>query len=356
MEKFLVDSPDYSWLQQGLSGSSIYTPTLSATKSIPYLRELIHSILELMADSYLTKPIITYRDGSLDDKLEYVYDWINYSGFQEIIRYSLRKCLEHGRFVTILNISDGMPPTMPVNHNNISAIEFSHFLPLSPQSLVSSDKSKDCYEFSINNEIVLWHKSRCLHFSQYSAIPPIESWSQGKVLETTLLRFLSVSNGALEALKGANILLWKVGSLWELIESGDGDKIKSRMASNKESLEELSIIVVDQERESLDYLHKDLTGIIDIYKTQCGELGLITSMPESVLWGRTGDSTGLSRNKDLIDYENKIRPRRYRILSTPVLQLATLAFSMLNGKLPKDYKETLKLEFEPFAQEPSSTK
>ena len=178
------------------------------------------------------------------------------------------------------------------------------------------------------------HESRCLVFRngilpENTRISTYQMWGVPEYLSI----HRAVRDAELAHSSGPKMLdksvqpIYKMSNLSQVLatEGGEGDVLR-RLNLIDMSRGMLNSIVVDSEGEDYDFKTFQFSGVSDVIESACNYLSALTSIPQTILFGRSPagmNSTGLS---DLENYYNFVERIQKRMLRSNLRYLLSIIF------------------------------
>ena len=298
---------------------------------------------------------------------------LDYLDWDEKAATALKWARLYGGALGVMLIDDGRGIEQPVNWNRINGIEE---IRVYDRSLVWPDygmmqgqgttkpgrrggihghgEPEYYYISSLSGQFWV-HSSRCLVF-RGGVLP--ERTTQSDYLFWGVPEYVRIRRELREAATshsmGVKMLersvqaVYSMSGLSGMLAAEDGmDTLLKRMAAVDMSRGILSSIVIDGEGESYDFKTFPMAGVRDVIDSTCNMLSAVTSIPQTILFGRDPagmNSTGKGDLENWYSYVERIQKLSLRRNMQKVIDLIIRA-GMNTGKLAE--KPEYELKFSP---------
>lgn len=273
----------------------------------------------------------------------------------------------YGGSALLLYIDDGRPSDMPVDRNNIRAVEGMECLDrhqiapvISEDSLY--DYSKATYYQIISGDLIQQpnlraiHKDRILRFDgiwlPYRTRQKNYGWGMS-VLQSVFESFnhyYSGTSSIATLLTEFDIFVHKVRGLASMLAAGKESQVKDRLQLNDMSKSIYRGYAIDAEKEELAFVSRHFGGVSEILEKLRLDIIAASGIPHTLLFGQSPSglgATGRSEERDFAKICHHYQETNFR---KPLMKL--MEYIMLskagptNGKVPDNWRVSFKPLFE----------
>ncbi|MDR2042851.1 MAG: DUF1073 domain-containing protein [Clostridium sp.] len=211
------------------------------------------------------------------------------------------------------------------------------------------------YQVSSISGFFTVHASRCLAFCnstmpERTMNPELRYWGIPEYQRISReLRECSTAHGhAVKLLERAVQAVYSMKNLSSIVGTEDGEQsVLKRLQLIDLARGILNSIAIDSDGESYEFKSMQFNGVKDIIDTTCNMLSAVTSIPQTVLFGRSPAGMNATGNSDLENYYNLIERIQKMMLRG---NLKTLVDVILRSALAKGAikdKPKYRIEFNP---------
>lgn len=199
------------------------------------------------------------------------------------------------------------------------------------------------------------HASRCLVFKngilpEYTTNAQYRFWGQPEYIRIrNELRECSTAHGlGVKLLDRSVQAVYAMKGLAELMTSEDGeDIVLRRMQLIDKARGILNSMAIDADGESYDFKSVTFAGVKDIIDTTCNMLSAVTSIPQTILFGRSPAGMNATGQGDLENFYNLCERIQKMMLYGNLKTLAEVIFAAAYAKGDLAEKPPIKIKFNP---------
>ncbi len=199
------------------------------------------------------------------------------------------------------------------------------------------------------------HASRCLVFKngilpEYTTNAQYRFWGQPEYIRIrNELRECSTAHGlGVKLLDRSVQAIYAMKGLAELMETEAGeDIVLRRMQLIDKARGILNSMAIDADGESYDFKSVTFAGVKDIIDTTCNMLSAVTSIPQTILFGRSPAGMNATGQGDLENYYNLCERIQKMMLYGNLKTLTEVIFSAACAKGDLSEKPPAKITFKP---------
>jgi phage-related protein (TIGR01555 family) len=199
------------------------------------------------------------------------------------------------------------------------------------------------------------HDSRCLVF-QNGVLPENTSnteyqiWGIPEYIRIQrAIRDSEIAHGSAVKLLDRSVqAIYKMSNLSsELATEGGEDRVLKRLETIDMARGMLNTITVDRDGEDYDFKSFSYAGVADVVETTCNYLSALTSIPQTVLFGRDPTGMNATGKSDLENYYNFVERIQKRVLKPNLRYLLSVVFEagLSTGEIKK--VPPIKVKFNP---------
>jgi phage-related protein (TIGR01555 family) len=265
----------------------------------------------------------------------------------------------YGGSVILLYIDDGRAADQPVDKNNIRSIEGMEVLDrwqIAPMINEDNlyDYSKATYYQIISGDLIQQpqlqkiHKDRILRFDgewlPYRIRQRNYGWGMSSLqaIYDSFRHYWTGLNSAATVLVEFDVFVHKLRGLSTMLAAGKESDVRQRLVLNDMSKSIYRGYVVDAEREELDYVTRNLSGIGDVLEKLRIDIIGASQIPHTILFGESPSglgATGRSEERDFAKYLGDYQVAHYkRPLQKLVEMLMLSKDGPTKGKLPESWR------------------
>lgn len=199
------------------------------------------------------------------------------------------------------------------------------------------------------------HASRCLVFKngilpEYTTNAQYRFWGQPEYLRIrNELRECSTAHGlGVKLLDRSVQAVYAMKGLAELMTTEEGeDIVLRRMQLIDKARGILNSMAIDADGESYDFKSVTFAGVKDIIDTTCNMLSAVTSIPQTILFGRSPAGMNATGQGDLENYYNLCERIQKMMLYGNLKTLTEVIFAAACAKGDLTEKPPVKIKFKP---------
>ena len=270
-----------------------------------------------------------------DPKIEdFISDELDRLDWEETAATAIKWARLYGGAVIVMLVDDGCDIEEPLDWDNVEEIEellvyeraivqpdqaslYTHD-PGSASRYGSRFQRPEFYTVNSRQGSFRVHESRCLIF-QNGKLP--ETGVCSTYLYFGIPEYLRIKDALRDAvvshatapkmLERCVQAIYKLKGLSNLLKTDEGeDKVLDRIELIDLARGLLNTLVIDADGEDYDFKSMSLAGVKDIIDTTCNMLSAVTSIPQTILFGRSPageNSTGDSDMENYYNFVNKIQ-------------------------------------------------
>lgn len=264
----------------------------------------------------------------------------------------------YGGSVIVMLIDDGGGLEEPLNRAAIKGIDG---IQVYERAIVQPDWTAALYGLpqyynvsSISGYFTV-HASRCLVFKngilpEYTTNAQYRFWGQPEYIRIrNELRECSTAHGlGVKLLDRSVQAVYAMKGLADLMTTEDGeDVVLRRMQLIDKARGILNSMAIDADGESYDFKSVTFAGVKDIIDTTCNMLSAVTSIPQTILFGRSPAGMNATGQGDLENYYNLCERIQKMMLYGNLKTLTEVIFSAACAKGDLSEKPPAKIKFKP---------
>ena len=278
----------------------------------------------------------------------------------------------YGGSIAVLLINDGKGLEEPVDWKNIKSIDD---IRVYDRSLVQPDYTSmynydptepfgkrgsrlgmpEFYTVNSKHGSFVVHDSRCLVF-QNGRLPEntsnaiYELWGTPEYVRINkAIRDAEIAHGSAPKMLDRSIqAIYKMKDLAMELSTQDGEsRVLKRLQLIDMARGLLNSITIDSEGEDYDFRTFPFTGVADVIDTTCNFLSALTSIPQTILFGRSPAGMNSTGNGDLENYYNYVERIQKRMLRKNLRYLLTVIFQAGVASKEVDEVPPINIKFSP---------
>ncbi|MFZ9998547.1 MAG: anti-CBASS protein Acb1 family protein [Candidatus Nanopelagicaceae bacterium] len=273
----------------------------------------------------------------------------------------------YGGSALLLYIDDGRPSDMPVDRNNIRAVEGMECLDrhqiaplISEESLY--DYSKATYYQIISGDLIQQpnlraiHKDRILRFDgiwlPYRTRQKNYGWGMS-VLQSVFESFnhyYSGTSSIATLLTEFDIFVHKVRGLASMLVAGKESQVRDRLQLNDMSKSIYRGYAIDAEKEELEFIGRNFGGVSEILEKLRIDIIAASGIPHTLLFGQSPSglgATGRSEERDFAKICHHYQETHFRKPLTKLMEYIMLSKTgPTKGRVPDNWRVSFKPLFE----------
>jgi len=273
----------------------------------------------------------------------------------------------YGGAVILLYIDDGREADQPVDKRNIRAIEGLEVLDrwqiapvISEENLY--DYSKATYYQIISGDLIQQpqlqkiHKDRILRFDgewlPYRIRQRNYGWGMSSLqtVYDSFRHYWTGLNSAATVLVEFDVFVHKLRGLSQMLAAGKESDVRQRLVLNDMSKSIYRGYVIDSEREELDYVTRNLSGIGDVLEKLRVDIIGASQIPHTILFGESPSglgATGRSEERDFAKFLGDYQAAHYKRPLQKLMEMIMLSKSgPTGGELPESWRVSFNDLFE----------
>lgn len=273
----------------------------------------------------------------------------------------------YGGSALLLYIDDGRPADMPVDKNNIRAVEGMDCLDrhqiapiISEESLY--DYSKATYYQIISGDLIQQpnlraiHKDRILRFDgiwlPYRTRQKNYGWGMS-ILQSvydSFKHYYSGTSSMATLLTEFDIFVHKVRGLASMLAAGKEGQVRDRLQLNDMSKSIYRGYAIDAEKEELAFVSRQFGGVSEILEKLRIDVIAAAGIPHTLLFGQSPSglgATGRSEERDFAKTCHHYQETHFRKPLTKLMEYIMLSKTgPTGGKVPDNWRVSFKPLFE----------
>jgi phage-related protein (TIGR01555 family) len=265
----------------------------------------------------------------------------------------------YGGSVILLYIDDGREANQPVDKRNIRAIEGMEVLDrwqiapvISEENLY--DYSKATYYQIISGDLIQQpqlqkiHKDRILRFDgewlPYRIRQRNYGWGMSSLqtIYDSFRHYWTGLNSAATVLVEFDVFVHKLRGLSTMLAAGKESDVRQRLVLNDMSKSIYRGYAIDAEREELDYVTRNLSGIGDVLEKLRIDIIGASQIPHTILFGESPSglgATGRSEERDFAKFLGDYQAAHYKRPLQKLMEMIMLSKNgPTNGELPESWR------------------
>lgn len=264
----------------------------------------------------------------------------------------------YGGAVIVMLIDDGRGLEEPLDRAAIKGIDG---IQVYERAIVQPDWTAAVYGLpqyynvsSISGYFTV-HASRCLVFKngilpEYTTNAQYRFWGQPEYIRIrNELRECSTAHGlGVKLLDRSVQAVYAMKGLADLLTTEEGeDVVLRRMQLIDKARGILNSMAIDADGESYDFKSVTFAGVKDIIDTTCNMLSAVTSIPQTILFGRSPAGMNATGQGDLENFYNLCERIQKMMLYGNLKTLAEVIFAAAYAKGDLGEKPPVKIKFKP---------
>jgi len=273
----------------------------------------------------------------------------------------------YGGSCLLLYIDDGRPANMPVDRNNIRAVEGMECLDRHQIAPVISEESlydyaKATYYQIISGDLIqkpnltIIHKDRLLRFDgiwlPYRVRQENYGWGMS-VLQSVFESFKHYYSGTASMatlLTEFDIFVHKVRGLASMLAAGKEGQVRDRLQLNDMSKSIYRGYAIDAEKEELAFVSRQFGGVSEILEKLRIDMIAAAGIPHTLLFGQSPSGLGATGRSEERDFAKTCHHYQEASFRKPLNKL--MEYIMLskqgptNGRMPDNWRVSFKPLFE----------
>lgn len=199
------------------------------------------------------------------------------------------------------------------------------------------------------------HDSRCLVFCngvlpEFSSNSVYQLWGTPEYVRIhRAIRDAEIAHGSASKLLDRSVQpIYKMQNLAAELATEEGEnRVLKRLQTIDMARGMMNSITIDAEGEDYDFRSFSYTGVADVIDSSCNFLSAITSIPQTILFGRAPAGMNATGESDMENYYNFILKIQKRTLKKNLQYLLSIIFyaGVLDGEI--DEVPTIKVKFNP---------
>lgn len=187
------------------------------------------------------------------------------------------------------------------------------------------------------------HESRCLVFKngilpEYVTQPFYRFWGMPEYakLKRALRETVTAHGDGVKLLERSVQAIYKMKNLAQLLTTDEGeDQVLKRLQVIDAARGILNSIAIDNEGEDYDFKTLQLAGVKDVIDSTCNMLSALTSIPQTILFGRSPAGQNSTGDSDLENYYNFVERIQKQMLKGNMRTLFDVLFKagVAQGKI-----------------------
>lgn len=264
----------------------------------------------------------------------------------------------YGGAIIVMLIDDGGGIEEPLNRDTIKGIDG---IKVYERAVVQPDWTAALYGepqyytvSSISGHFTV-HASRCLVFR--NGVLPEQTmnaqyrfWGLPEYLRIKReLQECSTAHGlGVKLLDRAVQAIYSMKGLANLLSTDEGEeKVMKRLQLIDRARGVLNSLAIDADGETYDFKSIPFSGVKDIIDTTCNMLSAVTSIPQTILFGRSPAGQNATGQSDLENFYNLCERIQRIMLYGNLKYLSEIIFSAAHAKGDIEENPTVKLKFNP---------
>ena len=334
---------------------------------------LFARIIDAPADEAI-KHGFTIKNLSDQDVEEYYADICDELGLEEVMSTGVKWARLFGGAIGVMLIDDGRGIDEPLDWKNIRSIDG---IRVYERAIVQPDyKSMFHYEhidpFALKNNrfgtpeyyyvtsqygSFAVHESRCLVFRN-GILPEnttnsiYQVWGIPEYIRIhRAIRDAETAHGSANKMLDRSVqAVYKMQNLSEELATEQGeDRVLKRLSTIDMARGLLNSIVIDAEGEDYDFRQFTFSGVSDVIDSACNFLSALTSIPQTILFGRSPAGMNSTGESDMENWYSFVLKTNIRYLLSVIFQAG-----LNNGEI--DEVPPIKIEFNPLWEMSDSEK
>lgn len=310
-------------------------------------------------------------EGITDKKIkDYAYEALDDLDWEEIATTCIKWARLFGGSMAVMLIDDGRGLEEPLDWKNIKSLEdirifdrsriqpdYGSIYHYDPRNRIRGSRlgMPEYYQvFSRAGNFVV-HDSRCLTF-QNGVLPEITTnslyrvWGVPEYLRINrAIRDAEVAHGSAPKLLDRSVQpIYKMRDLSAELATEEGeDRVIKRLQAIDMAKGLMNTIAIDSEGEEYDFRTFQFSGVSSVIESSCNFLSAVTSIPQTILFGRSPAGMNATGHADFENYYNYVERIQKRMLRKNLRYLLTIIFKAAVAQKKFDKIPTLNIKFNP---------
>lgn len=286
---------------------------------------------------------------SNDDIESFLFDSLDELDWEEIATTCIKWARLFGGSMAVMLIDDGRGLEEPLDWNNIKSIDdiriydrsriqpdYGTIFKYDPHDPYRTRGSRlgmpEYYQvFSYGGNFIV-HDSRCLTF-QNGVLPEITTnslyriWGVPEYLRISkAVRDAEVAHGSATKLLDRSVqAIYKMRDLSAEMATEEGeDRVIRRLQAIDMAKGLLNTIAIDGDGEEYDFRTFQFSGVSNVIDSTCNFLSAVTSIPQTILFGRSPSGMNATGHSDFENYYNYVERIQKRMLRKNLRYLLTI--------------------------------
>jgi phage-related protein (TIGR01555 family) len=273
----------------------------------------------------------------------------------------------YGGAVILLYIDDGREADQPVDKRNIRSIEGMEVLDRWQIAPVINEENLYDYSKATHYQIISGdliqqpqlqkiHKDRILRFDgewlPYRIRQRNYGWGMSSLqtVYDSFRHYWTGLNSAATVLVEFDVFVHKLRGLSQMLAAGKEGDVRQRLVLNDMSKSIYRGYVIDAEREELDYVTRNLSGIGDVLEKLRVDIIGASQIPHTILFGESPSglgATGRSEERDFAKFLGDYQAAHYKRPLQKLMEMIMLSKSgPTGGELPESWRVSFNDLFE----------
>lgn len=289
---------------------------------------------------------------------ELLHDALEALDWEEKAATAIKWARLYGGAIIVMLIDDGGDLNEPLNRDTIKGIDGMEVYEraiVQPNWESALYGKPQYYMVSSINGYFQVHASRCLVFR--NGILP-ERTMNAIYRHWGLPEYLRIKNELRECVTahglGIKLLdrsvqaIYSMKGLNNLLSTDEGeDKVLRRLQLIDRARSIFSSMAIDADSENYDFKNITFAGVKDIIDTSCNQLSAVTSIPQTVLFGRSPAGQNSTGDSDLENYYNLCERIQKMMLKRNLKTLSEIIFISARAENDIDEVPVVKIKFKP---------
>ena len=312
-------------------------------------------------------------EGLADNKLEkFAMEALDELDWEDIAITCIKWARLFGGSMAVMLIDDGRGLEEPLDWKNIRSIEdirifdrsriqpdygsIYHYDPHEPYRARGSRLGMpEWYQiFSRSGDFVV-HDSRCLTF-QNGVLPEITTnslyrvWGVPEYIRINkAIRDAEIAHGSAPKLLDRSVQpIYKMRDLSAELATEEGeDRVIRRLQAIDMAKGVMNTIAIDSEGEEYDFRTFQFSGVSSVIESSCNFLSAVTSIPQTILFGRSPSGMNATGHSDFENYYNYVERIQKRMLRKNLRYLLTIIFKAGLANKKVDEIPAINIKFNP---------
>lgn len=310
-------------------------------------------------------------EGITDKVIEdYAIDMLDDLDWEEIATTCIKWARLFGGSMAVMLIDDGRGLEEPLDWKHIRSIEdirvfdrsriqpdYGSIYHYDPRNKIRGSRlgMPEYYQvFSRAGNFVV-HDSRCLTF-QNGILPEITTnslyrvWGVPEYLRINkAIRDAEVAHGSAPKLLDRSVQpIYKMRDLSAELATEEGeDRVIRRLQAIDMAKGMMNTIAIDSEGEEYDFRTFQFSGVSSVIESSCNFLSAVTSIPQTILFGRSPAGMNATGHADFENYYNYVERIQKRMLRKNLRYLLSIIFKAGIAQKKIDEMPTINIKFNP---------